>query len=69
MPSLSANSFINHKNIPVSTASASLDFQCLAMFSESGSSGFGALNRAWILKNANNLIILLLFPTDSRLIK
>lgn len=32
--------------IPVSTASDSLDFQCLAMFSESGSSGFGALKRA-----------------------
>lgn len=32
--------------IPVSTASASFVFQCFAMFSESGSSGFGALNSA-----------------------
>jgi len=33
----------------VSTASASFVFQCLAMFSESGSSGLGALNNAWML--------------------
>lgn len=32
--------------IPVSTASASFDFQCLAMFSDRGSSGFGALKSA-----------------------
>jgi hypothetical protein len=32
--------------LPVSTASASFVFQCLAMFSESGSSGFGALRSA-----------------------
>lgn len=30
----------------VSTASVSFVFQCFAMFSERGSSGFGALNRA-----------------------
>lgn len=35
--------------LPVSTASASFVFQCLAMFSESGSSGFGALKSAWML--------------------
>lgn len=32
--------------IPVSTASASFVFQCLAMFSERGSSGLGALRSA-----------------------
>jgi hypothetical protein len=37
-------------NLPVSTASASLAFQCFAMLSERGSSGFGALRSAWILK-------------------
>lgn len=35
--------------LPVSTASTSFVFQCLAMFSESGSSGFGALRSAWML--------------------
>lgn len=35
--------------IPVSTASASFVFQCLAMFSERGSSGLGALRSAWML--------------------
>lgn len=34
---------------PVSTASCSLVFQCLAIFSAKGSSGLGALNRAWML--------------------
>lgn len=45
--------------IPVSTASASFVFQCFAMFSESGSSGFGALRSAWMLvrNNDNNLIV------------
>jgi hypothetical protein len=37
--------------LPVSTASASFVFQCFAMFSESGSSGFGALRSAWMLSN------------------
>lgn len=36
--------------VPVSTASASFVFQCFATFSESGSSGFGALKSAWMLK-------------------
>lgn len=40
---------LDHILSPVSTASASLLFQCLAMFSDSGSSGLGALRRAWIL--------------------
>lgn len=31
------------------TASCSFSFQCFAMFSASGSSGFGALNSAWML--------------------
>lgn len=33
-------------SLAVATASASLVFQCFAMFSESGSSGLGALKRA-----------------------
>jgi hypothetical protein len=33
----------------MATASASFSFQCFAMFSASGSSGFGALSRAWML--------------------
>jgi hypothetical protein len=40
---------------PVSTASASFVFQCLAIFSARGSSGFGALNRAWMLSKEHNL--------------
>lgn len=40
-------------HLPVSTASASLVFQCLAMFSERGSSGFGALRSAWMLVKIN----------------
>ena len=43
------NKFVWNGHLPVSTASASLVFQCFAMFSESGSSGFGALRRAWML--------------------
>ena len=42
-------SLIVNCTLPVSTASASLDFQCFAIFSERGSSGFGALRRAWML--------------------
>lgn len=34
---------------PVSTASASFVFQCFAIFSARGSSGLGALKRAWML--------------------
>lgn len=34
---------------PVATASASFSFQCFAILSARGSSGLGALSRAWIL--------------------
>lgn len=37
---------IRHQELPVSTASVSFAFQCLATLSESGSSGFGALSSA-----------------------
>jgi len=36
-------------SLAVSTASASLAFQCFATLSASGSSGFGALSNAWML--------------------
>lgn len=36
-------------NLPVAIASCSFSFQCLAIASARGSSGFGALIRAWIL--------------------
>jgi len=36
-------------SLAVSTASASFAFQCFAMLSERGSSGFGALSSAWML--------------------
>ena len=42
--------FLLHLHVPVSTASASFAFQCFAMLSERGSSGFGALSSAWMLK-------------------
>ena len=45
---LSSNVY-KYEELPVSTASASFVFQCFAIFSESGSSGFGALRRAWML--------------------
>ena len=34
----------------MATASFSFSFQCLATFSDSGSSGLGALSSAWILQ-------------------
>jgi hypothetical protein len=39
-----------HPDSPVSIASASFSFHCLATFSSSGSSGLGALSSAWMLR-------------------
>ena len=54
------------RRAPVVTASASLSFQCLAMFSASGSSGLGALSSAWMLRTHGLASALVCLSCDAR---